>query len=85
MKTVRRKTRKLERVLLTAREIKCYGRDDYYIAKPFPGGDEAGRAWLRKLLDQFRFATVSENGGGSFTLHVHSAEWYEFKAEGGAA
>jgi hypothetical protein len=80
IQTVRRNTKRYQRILETATDCKVYSLRNYFIAEEcnplalaeYMGTDGRFRSLHSRL--------TTSNNGETYTLHVHSNCWFEFRA-----
>ena len=50
----------------------------YHLSDNFIGQD-CPKDWARKQLDTFSFAKLTQSGPNTYTVQIHSNEWYELQ------
>jgi hypothetical protein len=73
MNTVRRGTKRAAGVFASAK--RCYV---YTLSNNF-SGSECDPVYAHIAYDTFSFAKLQDNGGGVYTVKVHSNEWYRME------
>lgn len=88
-KTIPRNSKRAAEVLEKAQGVKVYSLANHFRGELLPEHCLSPLAWkagktcspqeyLSELLQLFSFAKLRDNGDGTYTLSVHSNEWYTF-------
>lgn len=80
IQTIRRNTKRYQQILETAMSCRCYSLNNY-----FNGEDINELVLVEYMTKDGRFASshsrLTDDGSGTYTLHIHSNLWFSFQAK----